>query len=296
MPSNDRRRERREERDIQPDSDPEPHPRRRSRRPSESHRRRKGHRATDSTGELLPKQHQGAYDSSANSTPRRSRNSESASGPLSLDSLARLDAVNGKSDRKRGLNTYDEAYLQQVREQELKLEKDRKRAERRRLRQEDDARRTEAEEEEALSVEAARRREEDREKRRRERRKRSERDHDRAEQTAPEAYTSANELRRSKTKQPEMSHVSEGEGIRNNAWLHEDWKRKRQKYEKIDEREVRDEKRKGHSKNKKSRVISGPYMEDGRSEKVYQKDNWFKSKLRMLSTIDFKKVRTWICQ
>jgi glucan 1,3-beta-glucosidase len=299
MPSHDHRRERRNSRD--PDSDADPAVRR-PRRPSETYRRRRGHRATDSTGELLPKRRDrstGQYDSSANSTPRRSRQTESTSGsggnPLNTSSLAHLDALNTKKDRKKGLNNYDEAYLQEVRDRELRLEKERRRAEREQRRrereEEEEVRRTEREEEEAREARREERRQRKREEQARaEKLERKER-HERAAAHEDEVFRK--ERRKSRQKEEHVVvEVSDGEAFRNPARIREDWKRKHQKYERIAGDSPKQEKRQKHSKNKKSRVISGPYVEDGRAEKVYRHEKATKSNPFEF----FKKHKKWFCK
>jgi glucan 1,3-beta-glucosidase len=289
MPHNDRRRERRNTRDPESDNDLQ----RRQRRPSDSHRRRRGHRATDSTGELLPKNRDrsaGHYDSSANSTPRRSKQSaslsvDSAGNPLSLGSLAQLDALNAKKDRKNGINTYDEAYLQEVRAKEIRLEKERKsveREERRRQREEDEARQTEAEEE--------RLRKEDRRRRREQRLRREEADeHIRTPETPIKK-----ERRKSRNREEIVVVESyDSEGVRRNpARLHDEWKRNHRKYEKIVEPKPHQDRKSRHSKQKQ-RVISGPYVEDARAEKVYRYEKSTKSSR---FKIDFTRYKKWICK
>jgi glucan 1,3-beta-glucosidase len=297
MPSNERRRDRRNSRDPESDNDFQ----RKKRRPSDSQRRRHGHRATDSTGELLPKQRDrsiGHYDSSANSTPRKSRNTESGSGSqrnlLSTGGLAQLDALNAKKDRKKGWETYDEAYLQEVRAKESRLEKERKkveRDERRRDRDDDGARKTEGEEERDLRREAERRRRRDE----RERTRRTERERDKFESDTPQEKLYKKERRKSKKQQEEVIVTEDSgyEAARNHVRLHEDWKRKQQKYEKIVEPKRKEEKRERLSKTKKQRVISGPYVEDGRAEKAYRRKK--ESKWTGIN-FDFSKYKKWMCK
>ncbi|KAF2635608.1 glycoside hydrolase [Massarina eburnea CBS 473.64] len=155
-----RERRRREQRDSQArdlDRDSSAH--------NTERRQRRGHRATDSQGELLnstPRHSRHQSDSekpspsprkhrSNQSQPRsraagesRSRNRASvpapAPAPLSLDALASLDKANQKKAGWRGYD-YDEEYLKEVRRKEKKLEKERtkeetaeKRKERERIR------------------------------------------------------------------------------------------------------------------------------------------------------------------
>jgi glucan 1,3-beta-glucosidase len=255
----ERRRERRYSRDPETDDD-----RRRPRRPSDvAQRRRRGHRATDSTGELLPKG--GQYDSSANSTPRKSRHSTPASGssqPLNPGGLARLDAVNQKKDRKKGWDTYDEAYLQEVRARETELENERKQRERERR---DRLRRERAGEE-------RRRGEEDEGRRREHDRRRPERN-DRRPDAAPKESP-----RRTKKRQNTDADHTDAEEFRTHVRLQSDHRAKRspkkdhRSYEKIVDQRNLDPKEDA-SHRKKRRLISGPYLEDGRAEKVYNPRN-----------------------
>ncbi|EOD43758.1 putative glycoside hydrolase family 5 protein [Neofusicoccum parvum UCRNP2] len=149
------------------DRDPERRQRRRTREPTsdreydtdrsqQQRRRRRGHRATDSTGEPIVLRHpERSYDSpyhSSSPSPTKARahrqsynggggRSRGTDTPASRDSgasnrallqadaLAQLDQMNSKSGWKA--NRYDEAYLKQVQEQERQLEKERQREEKR---------------------------------------------------------------------------------------------------------------------------------------------------------------------
>ncbi|KAF2670261.1 glycoside hydrolase [Microthyrium microscopicum] len=257
MPNNERRRSR------DPSADPEGERARRPRRPSDL-QRRKGHRATDSQGELLPKARYRSESRSGgtSSTPRRSRRDDSSSGePLSLDKLARLDAVNAKQEKKRGWQSYDEAYLAEVREREAQMEEDRRKEERR-LRKAEARERTRREEQED---EEERLRAEAKERRREERRKR--RDSERVVEEEKGRQARIDELKKSRRPKEVVDASPKTPGR-----VHEDWRRKQSKYQKLEDRgtpepEERLEKTKKH---KKSRIISGPYVEDGRAEKVYK--------------------------
>jgi glucan 1,3-beta-glucosidase len=253
----DRRRERRYSRDPETDDDG-----RRPRRPSDAaQRRRRGHRATDSTGELLPKG--GQYDSSANSTPRKSRHSTPASGssqPLNPGGLARLDALNQKKDRKRGWDTYDEAYLQEVRARETELETERKRKEREKR---DRIRRERAEDERRRGGEENSRRPHGHDRRH----------HERGEGRRPRDDVTPQESPRRKKRQNTDASHTEAEEFRTHIRLQSDRTKRNPKkdhrsYEKIvDQRHL--ESKEDASHRKKRRLISGPYLEDGRAEKVY---------------------------
>ncbi|KAF2136460.1 glycoside hydrolase family 5 protein [Aplosporella prunicola CBS 121167] len=112
-----------------------------------SQRKRRGHRATDSTGELLPRPER-SYDSpyhEGNRSPTKSRHprhharGESApdtggsGGPLLMDSLAQLDRQNAKGGWRR----YDDEYVREVREKEKELERARRKEEREEKRERD---------------------------------------------------------------------------------------------------------------------------------------------------------------
>jgi glucan 1,3-beta-glucosidase len=257
----DRRRERRYSRDPETDDD-----RRRRRRPSDAaQRRRRGHRATDSTGELLPKG--GQYDSSANSTPRKSRHSTPASGssqPLNPGGLARLDALNQKQDRKRGWDTHDEAYLQEVRARETGLENERKQKERQKRER---VRRERAEDEQPREGE------EDDRRRHKHDRRRSERHENRRPRDDVTPQDSPRDPRPTKKRQNTDADHTDAEEFRTHIRLQSDRtkrspKKDHRSYEKIvDQRHLESKAEASH--RKKRRLISGPYLEDGRAEKVY---------------------------
>lgn len=243
MPERSRRRSR------DPETDDE-RPRR-TRRPSngistsQERRRRRGHRATDSTGELLPK-------SASTSTPTRSGDSSRDSGaPLSLAALAELDRINKKKEKKKGWNTYDEAYVAETRAREEALEEERKKEERRRRRAE-----KRRQQEEEAEVEAEKERLE--EKRRRRDEKRARRESERV--TEDEAYKKRMEVRMHKRRAKDEAIVSDAEVPAT--------PKRKQKYQKLDDLGTPDSRQERSSK--KSRLISGPYLEDGRTEKVYR--------------------------
>jgi hypothetical protein len=179
---------------------------------------------------------------------------------LSVDGLARLDKAIKKRDRRLGLETDDEAYLAEVREREARMERER----RRRVREERD--------EVERDREREREKERERASRRESRRRRSERvtddDDDDDEAVVRREQQVRRQRRRERTR---TNEVVDHNGMPETppAMLHEEWKRK-QKYQKLDERTPEDRhERKGH-RSRKSRVISGPYLEDGRAEKVYK--------------------------
>jgi len=250
MPDQSRRRSR------DPSTDREPA--RRPRRPTDAvateqeRRKRRGHRATDSTGELLPKA--GAAGSS--SAPTRSGESARSSGaPLSLGALAELDKINKKQEKKKGWNTYDEAYVAEVRGREERLEEDRRKEERRQRREE--KRRLQEEEAEA---EAERERLE--EKRRRRDEKRLRRESERL--TEEEAQRTRADVDRKKKKAKYDAMLSDADMPKT-----PDRKRK-EKYQKLDDRGTPDGRSPEKKFKKKTRLISGPFLEDGRAEKVYK--------------------------
>jgi glucan 1,3-beta-glucosidase len=227
------------------------------------------------------------YDSSPSSRRQIESTSGSGGNPLSLGGLAQLDALNAKKDRKKGWETYDEAYLQEIRAKEARLEKERKKAER-------GERRTDGEDEKERDT----RREIERQRRKEKRKKMRQKERERenlGDDTQREEKIFRKERRRSKTQQEEVAVEEESsyEEVRNNVRLHEDWKRKQQKYERIVEPKRNVEKRERLSKSKKQRVISGPYVEDGRAEKAYRYEK--KSKFSA-SGFDFGKYKKWMCK
>ncbi|KAF2398769.1 glycoside hydrolase [Trichodelitschia bisporula] len=157
-------------------------------------------------------------------TSRRASTADTGSGsrsskPLSMDQLARLDLANA---RERGRRTYDQAYLQEVRAKEARLERERREEREREARRE--------------KAEKAREREE---------RKRARREREEMERRGG-GYEG-----------------SEEEGVD----YEERWKRRT-------EMEMRKEKERRLAaeetpKKKKRRLVSGPYLEDGGSDEVY---------------------------
>jgi glucan 1,3-beta-glucosidase len=284
MPERDPYRDRERRHSREPESDREPG--RRPRRASDGHRRRRGHRATDSTGELLPKNRDGTpaqFDSSNPSSPRKSRRSESASAssgkPLRSGSLAQLDALNQK---KRGKG-YDEAYLEEVRDKEQRMEKERRKAERQAVQEEraqerelEAARRRRAlEEEELREADLDKRREEERARRREEKSRLKLLEKERQEQNRLAALRA--ERARSKPKKKEKpaeeyeytDSEDDGDAIR----LREERRSGQKKYSRIvkpDEKRRRRDHSERQAKRNKHRLVSGPYVEDGRAEKVYR--------------------------
>lgn len=187
MPAEDSDRERRRRRASRdPESDRE------RRRDADTYRRRRGHRATDSQGDLLPKGDRTPRDHGSSSTPRTRRGSRatSSSRPLSTGGLAALNNVNAKQGYdERG---YDVDYLEEVRAKEMRLEKERRKEERKAERErrralraeraessenpdrygkrEERQRRSERELSQGETTDRERRREEERERRREEKR------------------------------------------------------------------------------------------------------------------------------
>lgn len=157
-------------------------------------RRRKGHRATDSQGELLrpsprtssqaprsssraPRdsryQSDSEWESPAPRPQRRSRRQSAAEGtsgkksgaPLSLDALAKLDKeIAKKNGGWRGYD-YDEDYLKEVRRKEKALEKERvkdARGEKKKAKLDDEKKKIEESDREILEEKERRRRREER--------------------------------------------------------------------------------------------------------------------------------------
>ncbi|KAF2123959.1 glycoside hydrolase family 5 protein [Dothidotthia symphoricarpi CBS 119687] len=233
------------------DRDRKPRKESESRNPYEQEgRRRKGHRATDSQGDLLPRPSRQQSDSEwDSSTPRKSRNSRRnsttdgssgrASAQLSLDALAKLDKANAKKATGWGAYDYDEEYLREVRRKEKMLEKNRVQGERankkKDMKKEEEMRRA-AESDAALKEEEARRKREERRK--------------------------ARESRRAQTDDEKEK--------RRSAQTDDEREERRVKYAATatpSERDVKREKRRQEKQHrteqKKRRVVSGPLAEEG---------------------------------
>ncbi|CAO2647493.1 Nn.00g084150.m01.CDS01 [Neocucurbitaria sp. VM-36] len=219
-------------------------------------RRRRGHRATDSQGDLLPKpprrtRHQSdteqespsprkARQSRRNSTTDGSGSRSRGSGaPLSLDALAKLDKTNAKKAGGWGAYDYDEEYLKEVRKKEKNLEKDRVKeemAERKKEKREEEDRRRAVESDAAVLEEKAR-------KRREERRKAAE---------------------------SKKTHTEDEREKRRSAYTEDEREECRRRHEakytpsEAEERRERRRQEKQHrTEKKKRRVISGPLAEEG---------------------------------
>ncbi|KIW04369.1 uncharacterized protein PV09_04653 [Verruconis gallopava] len=301
MPHEDSDRERRRRR---PSRDPESD--RERRREPDQYRRRRGHRATDSQGELLPRSRdRSSQDYGSSSTPRHRRESRggSSSGQqLSTGSLAQLNSANAK----RGYNPrgYDADYLEEVRAKERKLEKERRREEREAERERRRAARH-AEREERNRLEALQRdrddeaerdriKAEERERRREEKRqlRRAEKERQRQLELAQEeAEAEARERQRvaHRERQRQLRREEERERRHQESNLGNEDENDHASSPAVrtprktkwwlgggyDELQNEDSPRaryfeQAHSPKKKSRVISGPYLEDQRSEEVYE--------------------------
>jgi hypothetical protein len=211
-----------------------------------------------------------------------------------------LDAVNAKRGWKPG--GYDEAYLKEVRNQEAQLEKDRRKEERelererrkaeREAQREERRRLEELQREREEQAERQRLKEEERERRREEKKrlKRLERDQQRkAEVEREDELTREQELelererakqirkererekaRRQQEEQHDHGHeYTSSEDTKERAHKDE-WKR-RTKYREVgqDSPNVRNQET-TRSHRKSRRVVSGPYLEDGGSDEVYE--------------------------
>jgi glucan 1,3-beta-glucosidase len=306
MPRDDSDRERRRRH-----SSHDPEDDRDRRKDADRQRRRRTHRATDSQGELLPKRgDRSSRDYDSPSTPRRNRRDsssrgDSSSNPLRSGSLAQLDSLNAK----RGWNSggYDAAYLQEVRDKENRLEKERRREERglekerrhseretareerRRIQDLEDQRRLEAEQQRGKEEDRARRHEEKRRLKRAEKERQRELEEEQSvhlsrEQERETARERLKQAKRDRDRErwrreqeehhADYEHISSGE---TRARGQKDERRRRSKYAEVRTEEsprVRDHKKNlspGKSPSrKKKRVVSGPYLEDGRSDEVYE--------------------------
>lgn len=253
--------ERRRRRESHGDQDPERRRRRESRGEHTPYeldgRRRKGHRATDSQGDLLPRptrhsRHQSDSEQQSPS-PRKVRNSRrnsttdgsgsrsrgSGSAQLSLDALAKLDKVNAKKAGGWGQYDYDDEYLREVRKKEKDLEKDRVKQERavkkKEKRVEEDMRRA-VESDAAIQEEKARKRREE----------------------------------RRKARESQKPLIDDDRERRRSAHTDDEREERRRKQEtkytpsELDEKRERRRQEKQHrTEQKKRRVISGPLAEEG---------------------------------
>ncbi|KAL6709923.1 hypothetical protein ACN47E_000708 [Coniothyrium glycines] len=275
MPESDRERdpsrrrprgdEKRRRRESTGDHDPERRKRRESRgehTPYEHEgRRRKGHRATDSQGDLLlqpqrrsRRESDAEYESPSPRKQRPSRRNSTTDGsgsrsrrsaPLSLDALAQLDKTNAK---KAGNYDYDEVYLKEVRRKEKDLEKDRVKVEKARKKgeqKEEEARRRAAESDAAYQDEKARKR--------REERKRA---------AAAAATAAAVEKKR--------SHTEDEREKRRSAHTEDEREERRRRHEakytpsEIEKKkERRRQEKQQRTEQKKRRLVSGPLAEEG---------------------------------
>ncbi|KAK8210621.1 glycoside hydrolase superfamily [Phyllosticta capitalensis] len=153
-------------------------------RRGEGQRRRRGHRATDSSGNHLPPvapiRPPATYDSpyhSSSPSPTKdrrrhrhrsgtdtpaSRDSGASGRPLlSGDALAQLDQLNARSGWKAA--AYDDNYLKEVRDREAVLEKERQKEEKESARREKEERKQRRKEREAARLEREKRRQYERE-------------------------------------------------------------------------------------------------------------------------------------
>ena len=323
MPTEDSDREQRRRR--RPSRDPESD---RERRRDDTYRRRRGHRATDSQGDLLPRGgDRSSKDYGSNATPRSRRESRATSSSrsrgqqLSTSGLAQLDSVNKKQGYDR--EGYDADYLEEVREKEKRMEKERRREER-------EARRAERAERHA-EREGRAERHADREERRRmsememsgaemtdrERRKEQERERRREEKRQQRRAEKVQAKEAEKQRQLELAQEQAEAEARERQrdaqrekqrQLRKEQEMERQRRRELQHRryddddsyassplpspqktkwrsgaaygEVRNEDsprakyfEKAHSPKRKSRVISGPYLEDQHDEVYeYRKD------------------------
>ncbi|KAH8722769.1 glycoside hydrolase superfamily [Phaeosphaeriaceae sp. PMI808] len=246
--------ERRRRRESHGDQDPERRRRRESRGEADyDNRRRKGHRATDSQGDLLPRpprqsRHQSDSEqqspaphkvrqSRRNSTTDGSGSRSRGSAQLSLDAIAKLDKVNAKKSGGWGQYDYDEEYLKEVRKKEKGLEKDRvkeERAEKKKEKLAEQNMRRAMESDAAMQEEKARKNREERRRRRRSAHADTQREKRRSAHTDDE--------REERRRQPKAKYTP--------SVLAQKKERRRQ------EKQHRTE-------QKKRRVISGPLAEEG---------------------------------
>ncbi|KAF2825513.1 glycoside hydrolase [Ophiobolus disseminans] len=293
--------ERRRRRESHGDLDPERRRRRESRgehTPYEhDNRRRKGHRATDSQGDLLPRpprQSRQQSDSEQHSpSPRKTRparrNSTTdgsgsrsrGSAQLSLDAIAKLDKVNAKKAGGWGQYDYDDEYLREVRRKEKNLEKGRvkeERAEKKKEKREEENHRRANESDAAILEEKARKRREERRKAREsakpktdeeleKRRGARTRTDDELEKRRSARPRTDDELEKRRSARPRTDDEQEK---KRSAHTEDEREERRLKYEakytpsEIDEKkERRRQEKQRRMEQKKRRVISGPLAEEG---------------------------------
>ncbi|KAF2267330.1 glycoside hydrolase [Lojkania enalia] len=236
-------------------SDDEHRPRDRRRRRTSHHeqerRHRRGHRATDSQGTLLPRPSQRPNDSDRDTpSPRKKRHSTSTpnessqgsrsrgSAPLSLDALAKLDKQNARKTGWGGYD-YDEDYLKEVRRKEKGLERERVRAEKQERRRAT---------KEKSKEEAARRR----------------------------AYESESVMEEAKLKR-EKKRQERTEREKRRAVTDDEREERRRRYEtkytpseRAERRERRKEEKRHRTEEKRRRVVSGPLAEEGGVDDGYE--------------------------
>ncbi|KAF2802275.1 glycoside hydrolase [Mytilinidion resinicola] len=213
-------------------------------------RRRRGHKATDSTGALLRNTAAPGADTSASESPsprkQRASTRASSSNPLSVEGLAALDKHNHKKGYKG--YEYDENYIKEVREKEARLERERMREEREVKRKEREA---ERERRRVFEVDGRIRGDKRREKRR--------------------------DLTDDERGDKRRSHTDDERGDRRRHLTEEEREERRRRYEERytpSERAERKAKRKEkdgqRTDQKKRRVISGPLLEEGGNDEEYE--------------------------
>ncbi|KAI1512601.1 glucan 1,3-beta-glucosidase precursor [Pyrenophora tritici-repentis] len=252
-PQGDERRRRRESHG----DDAERRKRRESREAAvreQEQRRRKGHRATDSQGDLLPKpqrrsrqQSESEQESPAPRKARGSRRNSTTDGsgsrsrgsaPLSLDALAKLDKTNAKKAGGWGAYDYDDEYLKEVRRKEKNLEKERIKEERAAKRRDEleNAKRRAAESDAAMHEDKARRRREER--RRAAEVRKSQTDDEAERKRSTHTEDEREDRRRRQSARPAPTEAEE-------------------------RRERRRQEKQHRTEQKKRRVVSGPLAEEG---------------------------------
>jgi glucan 1,3-beta-glucosidase len=190
-----------------------------------------------------------------------------------------LDALNQKKTGKG----YDEAYLEEVRDKEQRMEKERRKGERRAVRDEqarerelESARQRRAQvEEELREADLDKRREEERARRREEKSRLKLLEKERQEQIRLAALRGERTRTKPKkqTKPTEEYEYTDSEDNGEIVRPREERKSGQKKYSRIvkpDEKRRRRDHSERQADRKKHRVISGPYVEDGRTDKVYR--------------------------
>jgi glucan 1,3-beta-glucosidase len=281
--------ERRRRRESHGDVDPERRRRRESRGEHAVYERR-GHRATDSSGDLIPRPARESRHKSESPSPRKTRRNSTTDGSgsrsrgsaqLSLDALAKLDKSNAKKAGGWGQYDYDEEYLREVRKKEKGLEKDRvkeERIEKKKESKEEEARRRAAESDAAALEEKARKRREERRRAREAEKLRNDEELEKRRTRGSSKPRTDEELEKRRSGHTQKPRAAAALEKTRSANTEDEREERRRKYEakytpsEIDEKRERrrqdkqkrlEQEKQKRLEQKKRRVISGPLAEEG---------------------------------